>query len=321
MSVDRIVPEVGELLQGSQCNWGKWGPDDEVGCLNYLTPDEVLTGVRQVRQGKVFTLQIPMGHLHGDPLWPGRVAMERVMNLDESSWKDGSGPQFPGGLHYADDSMTANTHGSTHYDALGHMWCDGQIYSGASADSTIGSLSHASVAAIAERGIAGRGVLIDIARCRNKEYLDPGETFNHVDLLDTAERQGVEIQKHDILLIRTGWIDYWYATTPEEFYGDFREPGLTYSPELVQWFDVMEIPNLVTDTMGNEVAIDPVSGVALPLHNALMRNLGVTFTEMCRLGPLAADCARDGQWNFLYAAAPLHVIGASAALVNPVVIK
>ena len=83
----------------------------------------------------------------------------------------------------------------------------------------------------------------------------------------------------------------------------------------------MEIPNLVTDTIANEVTTDPVSGVTLPLHNALMRNLGVTLTEIAWLDDLADDCAADGQWTFLYVAAPLKVVNATGAPVNPVVIK
>ena len=62
----------------------------------------------------------------------------------------------------------------------------------------------------------------------------------------------------------------------------------------MQWFQDMEIPNLVTDTIANEVTIDPNNGVALVLHNALMRNLGVTLTEIADLEKLAADCA-DGR--------------------------
>jgi kynurenine formamidase len=121
--------------------------------------------------------------------------------------------------------------------------------------------------------------------------------------------------------VRTGWIAKFYKVSREEFYGNFVEPGLTYSPELVQWFHDMEIPNLVTDTIANEVTVDPVSGVTLPLHNALMRNLGVTLTEIAWLDDLADDCAADGQWDFLYTAAPLKVVNGTGAPVNPIAIK
>jgi kynurenine formamidase len=69
------------------------------------------------------------------------------------------------------------------------------------------------------------------------------------------------------------------------------------------------------------VTTDPNTGVALVLHNALMRNLGVTLTEIADLEQLAVDCAEDGQYAFLYVAAPLKVAKASGSPVNPVVIK
>ncbi|WP_295683886.1 cyclase family protein [uncultured Nevskia sp.] len=315
------VPTAAELLKNSPRNWGRWGAEDEVGSLNFLTSAEVLRGVAAVRQGKTYTLQIPMGKPGGDPVWPGRNQSQRINVMDHGHWLCGKGVEFPGNIEYADDVMFMYLQGSTQYDALGHVWCDDKLYNGYDANTTIGGMSKASVYPLAERGIVGRAVLIDMARHRAKPVLDPGETFTHLDLLAAAEKQGVTIQKHDILIIRTGWIGSFYERDRVEFYKNFVEPGLTYSPELVSWFHEMEIPNLVTDTIANEVTMDPVSGVALPLHIALMSNLGVTFTEICQLDPLAADCAADGQWSFLYVAAPLKVINGSGAPVNPVVIR
>lgn len=105
------------------------------------------------------------------------------------------------------------------------------------------------------------------------------------------------------------------------FHDGFSEPGLMYSPEPLAWFDQTEIPNLATDTIANETTYDPVTGVALPLHCALMRNLGVTLTEICDLDGLAEDCAQDGRWTFMYAAAPLHIVRGTGSPVNPIAIK
>ena len=66
------APDLTDLLADAPSNWGKWGEDDEVGSLNYLTSAEVLRGVASVRSGEVFTLQVPMGSPGGDPVWPGR---------------------------------------------------------------------------------------------------------------------------------------------------------------------------------------------------------------------------------------------------------
>lgn len=324
MTEEKQAPSMSEVLGAdAPSNWNKWGGDDELGCLNYLDASQVLRGVQHIKSGEVFTLQAQMGHPHGDPVFPGRESIDRSNILDESSWAPGKegAPQFPGGLHYADDKATIFLQGSTQYDALGHVWYDGKIWNGYDAETTVGGLKKASVLPLAEKGVAARGVLIDMARYRGKEYLDKGETFDHNDLLAAAEAQGVEIQKRDVLLIRTGFLKYFYSVDAAEFYDGFLEPGLTHSRELVQWFQDMEIPNLATDTIANEVTKDPESGVALPLHCALMRNLGVVLTEICWLDDLADACADDGRWSFLYTAAPLKVTEGTGAPVNPIVIR
>ena len=317
----KVAKNLGELLEGLPKNWGKWGPDDELGSLNYLTQEQVLKGVATIKSGKTFTLQIQIGNPKGDPIWPGRRGSHRVNVLDRSHFACGRHPHIPGDMEYVDDMMIMYLQGSTQYDALGHVWFDGTIWNGYSADSTIGGTTKASVLPIAEKGVVGRGVLIDMARFRGKKHLDRGETFDHNDLLAAAKHQGVEIRKRDVLIIRTGWIGSFYERTAEDFYKDFNEPGLVFSPELVRWFHEMEIPNLVTDTIANEVTVDPTTGFIVTLHNALMRNLGVAFTEIILPDGLAEDCAADGQWDFLYVAAPLKVFEGSGAPVNPVVIK
>ena len=318
------VPSMAELLgEDTPKNWGKWGPDDEVGSLNYLDAAQVLRGVASVKTGEVFTLQCPMGHPHGDPVFPGRTGVEREMVFDQDSFKPGgNGPAFPGGIRYSDDKATMFLQGSTQYDALGHAWYDDTLWNGVSAEETNGGgMKRNSIMPIAERGAVGRGVLIDMARYRGKDWLDKGETFTHEDLEEAANAQGTPIQDRDIICIRTGWLKYWYAVPNEEFYQGLVEPGLTYSRELVEWFQRREIPNLVTDTIANEVTADPVSGVTLPLHAALLRNLGVSLTEITWLDDLAGACAADGRWDFLYTAAPLKVWEACGSPVNPVAVR
>jgi hypothetical protein len=102
---------------------------------------------------------------------------------------------------------------------------------------------------------------------------------------------------------------------------DYWEPGLTFSPALVRWFQEMEIPCLVTDTLANETTYEPGSGIMLVLHAALMRNLGIVFTEMADLDGLAADCAGDRQYDGLYAASPARIVHGTGGGVNPVFIK
>ena len=314
------APDLTDLLRDAPSNWGKWGPDDEVGSLNYLGPEQVIAAAGLIRKGSVFPIQRLIGDPKGDPVWPSREPAVRTQIFDEASWDGDDAPDFPGGLHYADDKIVAFLQGSTQYDALGHVWYDGKLWNGFDARTTVGGMKKASVQPIADRGVVGRAVLLDMARYRGKDSLDSAETYTHEDLIACAKQQGVELRKRDIILIRTNYLALFHKLG-DAFYDDFCEPGLIYSPELVQWFADMEIPNLVTDTIANEVTTDPQTGVSLTLHNALMRNLGIAFTEIVDLEELAADCAEDGTYEVFYAAAPLKVAEGSGAPVNPIVIK
>jgi kynurenine formamidase len=181
-------------------------------------------------------------------------------------------------------------------------------------------MTKAGIMPIAERGIAGRGILLDIARFRGKSVLDRAETFSHHDLMECARAQGVEILPRSILLIRTGWVGA-LAAGLQRVAEDYWEPGLTFSPDLARWFDEMQIPCFVTDTLANETTYEPGTGLMLVLHAALMRNLGIVFTEMAALDALAADCAADRHYEGFYCAAPIKVSKGTGGAANPVFIK
>ncbi len=327
---------LGELLKDSPKNWGRWGDDDELGAVNFLTDAEVLRGVQSVKSGKRFTLQVRMCHPDGDPSYRGRPQPSRMMVMDKGHYLSGKAEPFPGGLEYADDVMFTNLQGTTQYDALGHVWFDDQLYNGYDAKTTMGGgLEKDSILPMAERGVAGRGILIDVARYQGVDHLPAGYGISLDELLKTAEHQNSPIEKHDILLIRTGWLNRFFTEGPDAFLGEAKEgadgadtavqamnePGLTYSKELVEWFHDMGIPVLGSDTLASEQTVHPETGCFVPLHGALMRNLGVTFSEINWLEDLAADCADDGQYEFLYMCTPLKIFGAAGSPINPMAVK
>lgn len=312
---------VAELLANAPMNWGRWGDTDEVGSLNFLDQLEVLRGARSVRSGKVFTCGEVIGNPAGDPLWPGRVHAKIETVIDKSTYTRGDMAPLPGGAEFTDDKIEMFLQGSTQFDALGHVWYDDKLWNGYPASDTNGGLKRASILPIAERGVVGRGILLDMAAYKGKDFLDKGDLLNLDDLLGCAAAQEISIEKHDILCLRLGFLQLLRVQGPDEFYKDFVEPGLTYSPELVNWFHEMEIPCLATDTISNETELDPALGIQIPLHCALMRNLGIAFNEVCNFEALAKDCHADGQWDFLYCAAPLKVRAAAGAPVNVMAIK
>lgn len=208
-------------------------------------------------------------------------------------------------------------------------------------------LGEADVSYAADAGVAGRGVLLDVGRYRGEEGPDgnwlpldpaplsesnPDAAVTLEDLQATAEAQGVKIQERDILLIRTGAIER--TLDPEAEWNALGEPGLSYSDELLRWIHEMDIPYIGADNLAIEQIFQTVTeddleegrtelhgDYALPLHGALLRDLGVTLNEVLDLSELAAQCADDGTYEFLFTAGPLHVEMGTGAPVNPVVIK
>lgn len=313
------------LQQDAPSNWGTWGEGDQVGALNYLGTEQVMAGTSAIRTGKTFTLQIPMTSGSG-PVFPGRVPTLHFMATDEGVYLAGKADPLAGGVKYSDDVAFMYLQGTTHVDGLGHAWYGDQVYGGESARSTIHGHSHADVGAIGEKGIIGRGLLLDVGRhLGNGEHhrLDPGTCITLDDLKATAEAQGSTISKRDILVIRTGSIARYWEEEPDHPWDAMTEPGLCYSHELLRWLDDMEIPSLASDNLAIEKPVQEIDGETLiiPLHGALIRDLGIVLTEIWWLDDLAADSAADGQYTFMLVAAPLKMQQGTGAPVNPVAIK
>jgi kynurenine formamidase len=291
--------------------------------LNVLDRQEVLRGVREVRSGKVFTLGLPIAHPDGDLVWPPRTPTKHFVTNDHGLYAAGKREPAPGsGFEYADDAIFIYCHGTTQLDALGHIWYGDRLYNGYHADTTVGGLTRNSIEKVAERGIAGATVLLDVARYRGVDSLQHGEEVTMEDLRRTAERQGVTIQRHDMLLVRTGFYLNFLQGGMARYVGDgVNEPGITYTEEMARWFYELEIPLYGTDTMGNEQTFSSQTGTTQPVHPYLITRLGVTMLEMAWLEDLAADCQEDGQYRFLMTVGALKIVGGTGSPINPVVIK
>lgn len=306
-------------------NWGKWGENDEVGALNLLGEEQALQAAKAIQSGKTFTLQIPMTHGKG-PVFPGRIPTMHFMAQDESIYSSGKSEALAGGVKFSDDVAFMYLQGTTHVDALAHAWYGDQVYGGKSADSTVHGHAHGDVAAIGKKGIVGRGVLLDVGRHAgggDKHRLAPNSCVTLEDLVNTAEAQNVEIRKRDILVLRTGSIPRFYEDEPDAEWTAMSEPGLCYSHQLLDWIAEMEIPMIAADNLAIEKVVQEVDGeqMIIPLHGALMRDMGVVLSEIWWLDDLAADSAEDGQYTFMLIAAPLKMEEGTGSPVNPVAIK
>lgn len=313
-----------KLQQDMPNNWSKWGEKNQVGALNYLDKTQVLRGIKAVKTGETFTLQIPITHGVG-PVFPGRVPAMHYMTQDQSLYSTNKLDALAGGVKYSDDAVFMYLQGTTHMDALGHAWYGDKVFGGVSADSTVHGHDHVDIGVLGEHGIVGRGILLDVGRLKGgaSGRLAPSSCITLDDLHATAKAQNVKVEKRDILLIRTGSVGRFYMETPDAEWAATTEPGLCYSKELVKWIDNMEIPVIAADNLAVELVPQNIDGqdYVIPLHGALIRDLGVVLSELYWLDDLAADSAKDGQYTFMFTAAPLKMKRGSGSPINPIVIK
>jgi kynurenine formamidase len=301
--------------------WGRWGPDDEVGLLNLVSAQEVVEAARLVRTGKTFTLGLRVFDERGDPLSAERHRAMHVSYRDWSHYASGKVEIDDRKPCSADDAIFISCHGTTHMDALGHVWVDDQLYNGYPAKTTASWLERCSIAPISQRGIITRGVLLDVAAARGVPYLSPKSEITLPELLAAAANAGIEVGKGDVILIRTGSLPRFYEVGPEEFFGDYSEPGLSDDPELIEWIDRQQIVGIGTDSLANELPYSVRSDQMYPLHRLLVRNRGMAFHEALWLEELAADSRADGCYAGLYVALPLKLVGATGSPMNPLFVK
>jgi kynurenine formamidase len=153
-------------------------------------------------------------------------------------------------------------------------------------------------------GIAGRGVLIDLARIEELPWLPDGLAIAPEQLDSCAERQGVAIESGDVLLIRTGSLTHCYAHACWEKYSS--EPAAGLSLACARWLYEREIALVAADTACVEVRPAEIPGSDRPLRRISLERTGVLFGESFHLDALAEACAADGDYAFLFVAPPLH---------------
>lgn len=305
-------------------NWGRWGPDDQLGTLNHITPDDVAAAARLVRSGRTFSLAIPVDENGPQTGGFGRFNPIHLMIRDGNAAATGTVIRdFYGGtdrhIRGTDDLLILPLQSGTQWDALAHIIFEGRIYNGYDATSVSSRGAIVDDIAAARERIVGRGVLVDLPRAQARDWLEAGEAVHATDLEAALERQAVQVGRGDILLIRTGDMARHRATGS---WGDFAggpAPGLAL--DAAPWLVEREVAAVATDTWGMEVLPNQTADVFQPLHIVLIVHAGMMVGEIFDLEALADDCAADGVYEFLFTAPPLPITGGVGSPVNPLAIK
>jgi kynurenine formamidase len=330
------VDALGKILGATPTephNWGRWGEEDQIGTVNLCTPERIAKAASLIKTGERFSLCLPIGiptGAHPAPTRAMRTAPSRPQYIhffgaaagdavlgDSFFTKDDVGDTM---YHVTDDFILIALQHSTQLDGFG-MGVDGALYNGywaglctARSGLRRNGMHHRT------KGIVGRALLLDVADHMGVDKLDDNFRIGPDLLLEVAAAEGVEIQPGDTLLIRTGWLGYWFDH-PEN---PGQNPGI--SPRCIPLLaerDVVQVAfdNITTEVIGTGDRAPEPGDRFIEFHIKALRDLGLQIGEFYDLDELAAACKADGVYEMFYSAAPLPIIGGGGSPINPLAIK
>jgi kynurenine formamidase len=294
-------------------NWGRWGDDDEVGTLNLIDAAAIKRGAAAVRKGKTFSLGLDLGASGPqNGQIPHRFNPIHLM----SQVCD----HYMGDFHANDDILILPLQSSTQWDSLAHVYYGDKLYNGYSASGNI-TTAGAAKNAIDKQGATGvtsRGVLMDMARLKGVKRLAPGTLITRADLEAAEEKQGIQVESGDIVLLRTGHITVFTEDGDRDGYMG-GEPGIGIDG--VEWLSERGAAAIASDTLAVEVMPCEQEDLPFPVHLLCIRDMGLPLGEMFDFEALAADCEEDGAYDCMFSAPPLRVTGGIGSPLNPVAVK
>ncbi len=299
-------------------NWGRWGADDEIGTLNNISPRDIVNAARLIRKGKVFSLALNFdssGPQNGQ--WGGRF--NPIHTMLATGTDAVSGRQESIGLRYADDMVTMPLQCGTQWDALGHIFFGEKMWNGYDARLVDSNGAHKNGIEKAKDKMVGRGVLLDVARHKGVESLEDGYGIGTGELEKCAADQGVDIQRGDFVIVRTGHMERCLRSGEWGGYAGGNAPGLRF--ETADWIRRTDIAAICADTWGCEVRPNESDVASQPWHWVVIPMIGISMGEIFYLKDLAADCANDRVYEFFFCAPPLPITRAVGSPVNPIAIK
>lgn len=312
-----LLPGPAAAQDASEDTWWphpEWGPDDQAGASNRITPQSVLDALGLVTTGTIYEL----GQMYeqGMPLY-GTRSYSMVLPA--------KGPASGDNRLIGNEEYLSTQIGQvgTQFDGLGHIGQeitreDGAVhqvfYNGFTADDmdTPAGLQKLGVEHV--KPIITRGLLIDIAGYKGVDRLSNSYEVTVEDVVGALERQGLseaDIEPGDALLFRYGWSALW--DQPEAY--NTNPPGIGL--EVARWIAEKEATMIGSDSWCSEVIPNPEPGQSFPVHQELLMKNGIFNLENMRFDELVAD----GVTEFLFIVTPIRFKGATGSPARPIAIR
>ena len=290
-------------------NWGRWGPDDERGTLNYITPAHVRAAAALVRSGRSVSLAIPINTVAG-PDNPHAAVRYMVQGHDITSGLES----------FALDYMACECHGDchTHIDALCHVAYKGKLYNGKPTSIVTSQGPTLMDITTLAHGVVGRGVMLDIPRLRGVKWLEPEEAVTREELEAAEKAEGVRLAEGDIFVFRTGHHRRRLELGPwNNGYDGEGKAGLHASTMLM--LHERKVAAFLPDGDGETVPSN-VEGLPYPIHALQLSAMGMTCADSLQFEELAKVCEEEHRWEFMVVIAPLRLPRGTGSLFNPIAV-
>ncbi len=304
-------------------NWGKWGEKDEIGTLNYTTPEDIVAAAQLVRKGKVISLALNFDQ-HGPQgaksKYPSLGRVNPIHVMLRTGTDAYSGVLDHRGIRAADDMVVMPLQCGTQWDGLGHIFYENNMWNGYDCREVTSAGAQKCGIEKTKSKMVGRGVFLDLPKVKGKEVLDDGYAITNDDLDKAAAAHGIKVRRGDYIIVRTGQMEAKLKAGSWDGYPGGDAPGLGF--ETLDWIQRNQIAAIATDTWGNEVRPnESEAGINQPWHWITIPIMGLTMGEIFWLGDLARDCADDKVYEFMFVAPAIPITGAVGSPTNPLAIK
>lgn len=295
--------------------WWLFGRDDQVGLFNLQTPERIVGAAKLVAAGKMFALNWAL-ELPSPPLF-GRGAIRQTISAGPISHDDVLDNFYPQASSQWDTLVHVGNSQHGFYNGITHAEVTGKSGSKGGVDNW------------ARRGIAGRAVLLDVGRYLESQG-DPidfttDRRFSVEELEACRKAQGVEFEPGDVLLLRTGWTE-WYTGLEQPQrnalanMATFRAPGIASGEPMARYLWDLHVVAAASDLPSLE-AWPPRRDFGGFLHEWLIGLFGMAIGELWDLASLAADCAGDGRYACFFVSAPINKLGGIGSPPNAIALK
>jgi kynurenine formamidase len=287
-------------------NWNRWGKDDQIGAVNLITPAKRKQALALVKEGVSFSLarDAEMEKAVDNPA--------PVVHQMSRTGVTGQRGDFGGSA----DTFFISYHGyaHTHMDSLCHFFYKGKMYNGFPMEEVTAQGAGKNSILNFKNGIVTRGILMDIARLKGVDYLEPGTPIYPEDLDAWEKKAHLKVGSGDVVFIRTGR----WARRDAQGPWSVQEKGLAgLYAGCARWLKARDVAILGGDG-AQDVLPSGVEGVAQPIHNLVIVAMGMPIFDNCDLELIGREANRRQRWEFLITAAPAAVPKATGSVLNPI---